>query len=237
MRSISFLVALLPALAALAACDREVPAADVGQRLFKDHKISTSPVNQFSCAMCHAVEVGQPAVIPGRLDSGYNLANAAGRTGFWGGYETTLLAAINTCLDRFMGGRVLKADEPDARALYDFLLANSPALSSPPLPFTVVRMVKSLAEITGDAGRGAIIWKGACYRCHGEIHTGEGRASGRASLVPEASIIAFKDQAREAVVEKVRHGRFFDLAGTMPLYSVEALSDEQLADMLAYLGL
>ena len=36
-------------------------------------------------------------------------------------------------------------------------------------------------------------------------------------------------------IEKVRHGKFFSVGGNMPLFSLEALSDAQLGDVLAYL--
>jgi thiosulfate dehydrogenase len=39
------------------------------------------------------------------------------------------------------------------------------------------------------------------------------------------------------VIEKVRHGRFFNIGGDMPLFSQEALSDEDLGALLAYLEL
>ena len=39
------------------------------------------------------------------------------------------------------------------------------------------------------------------------------------------------------VIEKVRHGQFFGVGGTMPLYSREALSDEDLGALLAFLAL
>jgi thiosulfate dehydrogenase len=33
----------------------------------------------------------------------------------------------------------------------------------------------------------------------------------------------------------VRHGKFYNVGGNMPLFSLEALSDAQLGDILAYL--
>jgi thiosulfate dehydrogenase len=39
------------------------------------------------------------------------------------------------------------------------------------------------------------------------------------------------------VVEKIRHGKFYNIGGTMPLYSVEAISDQEIVDALTYLGL
>ena len=38
-------------------------------------------------------------------------------------------------------------------------------------------------------------------------------------------------------VEKVRHGKFFNIGGVMPLYSTESMTDEEIADVLAYIGL
>ena len=40
---------------------------------------------------------------------------------------------------------------------------------------------------------------------------------------------------RPITIEKVRHGKYFGVGGNMPLYSLEALSDAQLSDILAYL--
>ena len=39
------------------------------------------------------------------------------------------------------------------------------------------------------------------------------------------------------VIEKVRHGQFFGVGGSMPPYSQEALSDADLGALLAFLGL
>ena len=38
-------------------------------------------------------------------------------------------------------------------------------------------------------------------------------------------------------IAKVRNGKFYNIGGVMPLYSVEALSDTSLADILAHLTL
>ena len=60
-----------------------------------------------------------------------------------------------------------------------------------------------------------------------------------ASLVPDDSIQAHGTDpmtgARPVVIEKVRHGKFFNVGGNMPLFSLEAMSDAQLGDVLAYL--
>jgi thiosulfate dehydrogenase len=223
---------------ALAGCgDREVPAAQFGAKLFEDPRLSTSPFNLFSCATCHAVNPAAPAVVRERFDPGYNLGNAVGRPAWWGGEETTVLDAINVCFSQFMGGRPWQAADEQARLLYAFLDENSPAPTSPAAPFTVVRDVSPLDTIKGDGSKGALVWVGACQRCHGSIHSGAGRLGSEVSIVPDDTQKMFGDLARAVVVEKIRHGRFFNIGGVMPLFSVETMSDAQVADTLAYLGL
>jgi thiosulfate dehydrogenase len=214
-----------------------VPASTFGAKVFSDPALSTSPFNTYACSTCHEVSAPGPATAaPRRIDPGYNLYDVLHRPSWWGGERSHLLDAINYCLLEFMGGRELKPDEPQARQLYEYLAANSPDDSAPALPITVVKAITGLAELTGDTARGKTLWDISCARCHGEPHTGKG-AIGRASLVPELSINAFGDKAREVIIEKVRHGKFFHIGGIMPLYSVEILSDQQLVDIVTYLGL
>jgi thiosulfate dehydrogenase len=236
------LVALMGAALAAGASscgDREVPAAELGEQLFQDPAVSTSPRNHFSCATCHTVTPGGPPVVPGRFDAGYNLAGSAGRPGWWGGYATTLLGAMNVCLEEFMGGRALQPEDDSARQLGAYLAAQSPPDPQPAAPFTIVRVVTPLDGLAGDASRGGLIYAGGCQRCHGAVHSGAGRLDPKFSIVPEDTQRAFPaaGEARFAVVEKLRHGRFFNIGGVMPLYSHEALSDAEVADVLAYLGL
>ena len=44
-------------------------------------------------------------------------------------------------------------------------------------------------------------------------------------------------EATRLIIEKVRHGQFFGVGGNMPLFSTEALKDEDLGAILTYLGL
>ncbi len=243
------LAALSAAVAVLApACgDEQVPAAELGARRLADPNLSTSPFNRSSCTTCH--RIGPPAGLPpvdddgrhpGAIDAGYNLADTVHRPSWWGGDELRLLDAVNTCLTGFMGGRPLEPDEDAARQIYEYLLAVSPDPAPPALPVTVVRTIDDLTALKPDADpdRGRDVYDRACRRCHGDPHTGAGRADSRASLIPEDSIAVFGTSlARSAVVEKVRHGRLFHIGGVMPFYSLEVLADEELADVLSYVGL
>lgn len=240
MRSIVRVPALLVCF--LIGCHNNVAARDVGERLFSDPTLSTSPVNSFSCATCHAVGAGAPSITDGgphlgTINAGYDLFNVTHRPSWWGGYVIHLLDAINYCLTTFMGGGPLTADDDKARALFEYLNANSPDTAPPALPLTVVLNPTSLSNLTGQAARGRDVYGRACQKCHGDAHTGTGRLNSRVSIIPEDTIAVFPTNARAVVVEKVRHGRFFNIGGVMPLYSAEAISDQEIADILSHLGL
>jgi len=229
--------------ALLAGCGpRNVPASELGARLFRQTNVSASPYNVFTCATCHPVGQTVPVLTvqgphEGPLTPGYDLHGAATRESYWGGYQPRLIDAMNTCLTEFMGGAALDAGEDPARELYEYLAANGPEGPTPALPLTVVTAVNDLSALAGDAKRGADVYRRACAGCHGSAHSGAGRLGPRVSVIPEDTQKTFPTQARAVVVEKVRHGKFFNVGGSMPLYSAEALSDQELADILAALGL
>jgi thiosulfate dehydrogenase len=231
-------VGLALALLASAGCgEGEVPAADFGEELFQDARLSESDFNDFSCATCHAAT---PTPEGGKLYAGYSLHNAAFRQSWWGGYETRLLDAVNACYMQFMRGVTpLTEDDPKSRALYEYLVRISPERDAAALPFTVVKDITEVAR--GDAGRGAEVYRAACQECHGEAHSGKDRITTLAPVLPEVTAEygkLFPNVAPSLVViEKVRHGRFFGVGGTMPPYSREALSDADLGALLTYLGL
>ncbi|MCP3140025.1 c-type cytochrome [Pyxidicoccus xibeiensis] len=231
----------LAVLALLAAgCDGKdapVTAAEYGERLFNDARLSESGFNAFSCATCHATTPTAPA---GRLDSGYTLHDSAFRKSWWGGYETRLLDAVNFCYVNFMRGVApLPEDSPQSRALYEYLVSISPNRDARPLPFTVV---KDAAEVPrGNVARGGEVYRAACQGCHGEPHTGAGRLTELASILPEVTADYGETfpgvPPSLVVIEKVRHGQFFGVGGNMPPYSLEALSDADLGALLAFLEL
>jgi len=213
------------------------PAAEYGEELFNDPKLSESQYNTFSCATCHATTATPE---PGKLYAGHSLYNAASRPTWWGGYETRLLDAVNFCYTAFMRGVTpLAPEDPKSRALYEYLASISPDAEAPALPFTIVRDITDVPR--GSAEWGADVYKAACQDCHGEAHTGQGRKTELAPVLPEVTQdygTLFPGISPGVVfIEKVRHGRFFGVGGNMPPYSREALSDKDLGALLAYLGL
>ena len=135
---------------------------------------------------------------------------------WWGGQVTTLLDATNQCVTEFMRGKALAADDDKGRALFVYLASLAPDMTAQALPLTVVQNIVDVPS--GDAARGKMWWDQGCGNCHGAPHTGEGRISTVASLVPDDSIAAHGTDpvtgARPVVIEKVRHGKFFNVGAT-----------------------
>jgi thiosulfate dehydrogenase len=221
----------------LAACGSEMSGAERGEELFGSRDLSPSDLNVFSCASCHTADEG-----PGVTDGlpGYRLFGAAARTRFWGDDYGVLRDAVDACLVFFMKGEPLVADDEDFHALYEYLVSISPeGAAGEPYPFTVVENVADVPR--GDAGRGGEVYQSACQGCHGEAFTADGSI-----LRDEVNLPAVTDTYPEefpgvepslVVIEKVRHGRFFDIGGDMPLFSTEAMSDDDLGALLSYLEL
>jgi thiosulfate dehydrogenase len=228
---------------ALAGCTQEPQvikgtAVEHGEALFSDSDASPSPLNFFSCATCHVARADEAK---GTIFPGAPLAGVIERPTFWGGQENDLLRSINDCLFYFMGSQKRwKAEDEDAKAMFAYL-SSLPEESTGAVPFTVAPSVADLAA--GDATVGADVYSRACQSCHGALHTGEGRLTKRASVLPDDPLAEHaKDgysavQQREVLIEKIRHGGFRGYGGSMPPFSEETLTDEQIAGILSYFDL
>jgi thiosulfate dehydrogenase len=206
-------------------------AIDHGKALFQDPSASSSPSNAFSCATCHAV----PPAPASRVFPGGSLAGATGRTTFWGGQENDLLRSINDCRAFFMDAPHPWTDEDeDARAVYAYL-ASLPG-DGTPVAFTPVEAVTDLPP--GNPVLGEAVFREACMTCHGSVHDGARRIATFVPRLPDDTAATHGTGAslRLAFIEKARHGAFVS-GGSMAPFSLEALSDARLADLLAYLGL
>ncbi len=169
------------------------------------------------------------------------MAGVVPRPTYWGGVESDLLRATNHCRYYFMGAtRAWATDDVQAQAVYAFL-ASLPAEAPAAQPFTIPRTARDLPP--GDPGRGAEVFDAACRACHGSARSGEGRLRDAIPVLPDESVRYFaslgfdRTQTRVTFIEKVRHGPFLGLYGTMPPFSVEALSDADLASLVTFLEL
>jgi len=220
------------------ACSSEPPPVSEVQRgtqLFASTALSPSSLNVFSCATCH-----DPVPMPNApwIKTGAPLAGATLRTSFWGGQENDLLQSINDCRSQFMNANApLLASDPDAEALYSYLVSLEPGDSSS-FPFTVEATISDVPR--GDATHGLTLFDETCAYCHGTMHNGNGRLSTIIPVLPEDTIAAHSQFSAEGqrlvFIEKVRHGGFFGYGGNMPPYALEILGDSDVSDLLEALG-
>jgi thiosulfate dehydrogenase len=223
----------------LASCSEKVEHRSPEQRgeaIVSDPRgISPSQFNPFSCNTCHA----KPGDDPARRFPGAPLEGAASRPSFWGGRFTSLADAVGECVTHFQRATDFDPQSDPARDLYSYLVKIGSTGQTGARPFTIVRSAVDIPR--GDAGRGANVWNVACRTCHGEPRSGAGRLSDQISIVPEATRAEHgkegPDVVRVVVIEKIRHGSYLGFPGTMPPFSTEVLSDPEIGDLLAYLGL
>lgn len=216
---------------AVAGCSQS--AKQYGEQLYTDPAFAGSKFNAWSCETCHATKEDDT-----RLLSGHPLGGVTKRPTYWGGKSERLIDAASFCYVYFMRGpKAFEADEPRARALYEYLASLEGSADAKPITF-----VQNIVDVPrGDVARGEQVYASACRDCHGALHTGDGRSSTLASILPEV-----KDEYAQlfpgvppgvVFIEKVRHGQFFAVGGNMPPFGVERLSDQDLGALLAYLGL
>lgn len=191
--------------------------------------------NELTCATCHRA---RPSAEDVRVLPGAALGGVTLRASYWGSAETDLLRAVGYCQTRFMAvDEPLAAGDADAADLYAFL----ESLDGPPdaVPFTVVRTVTNLPP--GDASRGLELYARTCAGCHGALDSGDGALSPTLPTLPVDVLREHSDfeplEQRLVFVEKVRHGAFLGYDGEMPPFSLEALPDADLSDLLSALGL
>ena len=208
-----------------------VSAEQRGQNWFADGSASTYGL---SCATCHPSANGDAS----RILPGGDLGGATARSSFWGGQESDLLRSVNDCRRQFQGATAdWTRDEPAAVDLYAWLLT-LPG-DGEPVPFTIVQAVQDLPR--GDASRGKSVFGQACSSCHGALHSGVGHIHAAVPSLPDDVLQEHQqftvDQRRVIFVEKVRHGGFLGYGGLMAPFSLETLSDDDLAALLSYLDL
>jgi len=210
-----------------------VPGTEFGAELAASPSLSTSGFNEVACTDCHAVREDDPRILPGAT-----LLGAAARPSWWGGTVLDLREAVDVCLVYFMKSQPLDPRSDEGRALYDYLVSLADRGPAEAQPLTVVPKVAA-APPRGDAARGAEVHARACAACHGTAGTGAGSRLAEAPMLPgqarAEAIEAFPDVDPAVVfTEKIRHGLFFGIGGNMPLYPVEALSDEDIGALLAF---
>jgi thiosulfate dehydrogenase len=225
-------------IAQLSCGPEHVTFAEHGAQLARDATIANNRYNAFTCLTCHAEHASD---VGSRIYPGAVLETAAIRTSWWGGSALDLHTAVEYCFTHFMGGPRLDPESDTAQALDAWLMdlaAHAPTADTTPVPFTVPPSASDLP--LGDATRGGEIYAHASQPCHAGLNATSGRL-GTSSSIPQDTLTTHLTTygpacTRVTFVEKIRHGSFLGLAGVMPPFSMETLSDEQVSDVLAYLG-
>lgn len=215
-----------------------VTAEERGADLFRDASLSASAQNPRSCSDCHS-DSDAPSE---RVFPGGSLLGVTERPTFWGGQEIDLLRAVNDCRRFFLARPEPWApDDGDAEDLYAHLESISEGQPGEAVSFTLVIDIEDLPA--GDATHGAAVFERACSHCHGDAHAPEDRPAGAPPALPEHALDAYPpgdrspEEIRLLYIEQVRKGAFGGHGGEMPPFAIEALSDGDLADVLAFLDL
>ena len=214
-------------------------AVEHGAVLVQDPRVTGSDASPYSCSTCHEGIAGERG---DEILTGVPLAGVVERPSYWGGQELELLRSINACLYYFMfENKPWTADDEEARAIYAWLESLTPRGDTRPAPFPVVYEVYDVER--GETQAGEDIYRRACQSCHGATSTGDGATVEWAPLLPEDFLDEHPDaeytaqERRLVMIEKVRHGAFVGYSGQMPPFSQEVLSDDDLGNLLEYLGL
>ncbi|HGG57715.1 MAG TPA: c-type cytochrome [Nannocystis exedens] len=185
--------------------------------------------NSFACETCHALS--EPSV-DGIRRPGHALGDATRRPNWKNGIHVDMREAVNSCLTEWMNAEPWTASDERWIALYDFLDAQAPAGDAPPLSFKIVAPPTQLDG--GDADAGQILFNQSCVICHGQDGIGTN----------QAPPVTGQGQAADYVARRVRTSGRADSSvytgltgGVMPFWAADRLSDDELRDLIAYLGI
>lgn len=197
----------------------------------------------YSCSDCHALEEGTEGfAFDGFKRPGHTIGDALRRPHFKNGSVTEFVDAANSCLDEWMNAQDADNNLVQWTSNSEDLLALKALLESedrgegdaPPLVFEIGEA--DVPSEQGDATRGREVFNATCAICHGKD-----------GVIPEGSRKAFDIRHRgaadaELISRRVRtSGRtqspVYDglTGGVMVFWAEDRVSDQELADIIAYL--
>lgn len=187
-------------------------AGDVenGKKIFHNSGKSS---NGLACITCHDTA---ESLADGILRPAHPMTNVLGRPTFWGGTLTTFGEASDFCAVKYMQIEGLSAsDKADLESyVAGFGKEPQPALV---LAKRTRKQIADVGKLAGDPARGKEIVERSCIQCHSK----KGPAPAMDQTLSPASII---------VIDLSTGGKF------MPFFSADRLSDQQVADVAAYVS-
>lgn len=183
--------------------------------------------NTFACSTCHALS--EPAA-DGITRPGHPIGDAAARTSFKNGQLDTLLEAVNTCRQDWMGAPAFSDDDERWLALEAFLGEQAGDSAPSELTFTIADPPTDVGG--GDASAGEVTFNRTCSVCHGQSGAGTQLAPPIAGTPEDGAFIATKVR-RSGNVDSAIYPEL--VAGRMPFWAPDRLSDDELRDVVAFL--
>lgn len=172
------------------------------------------------CVVCHAAGPAQEEGEQSLLRAGHPLAGAAYRGSWWNGKIATDAGdASDYCFRTYVdpNSEGLEAAERKALVLFMQALGSDTGIS----PMTLLRRNAGDVDLrTGDAARGAGLYRRACVACHGGSD-----AAAVASFIEKTASSLSPSQ----VADVIRRG-----SGLMPFFQVDRLTAQQVADIALY---
>jgi len=184
--------------------------------------------SNYSCIYCHA-NFDEELLDDGYWRPGNSLWNSAARPSYYneaysGNGDIPLARGINTCVVAFLQTNAFKLSDEKMQALLAYLHSISQDDTAPPV--TITRASRA-PEMDGNPRRGEKLYAASCVLCH--------RDKG---ILPElnfgvdcALVLA---KIRDMKVPDDAKGIMEDDYPPMPFFSLERLSDQQVADILAH---
>jgi len=184
--------------------------------------------SNYSCIYCHA------NFDEDKLDDGYwrpanPLWNSTARRSFYneayaGTGDIPLARSVNTCIVAFLQTGALKLGDERMQALLAYLHSISPDDMAPPVTIT---RASEAPDVDGDPRRGKVLFSASCVLCH--------RDKGilpELDFTAETSLVFSKIRGTKGPTGSNRET--IDDYPPMPFFSMERLSDQQVADILAH---
>jgi mono/diheme cytochrome c family protein len=211
-----------------------------GQKIFYNTKYGAI---KDACSSCHSD--GQPATKDTRLRAGHTLAGVTSRTSTWNGafkgdalmknaYGATMCAVMYQHKGDDMASVMPKADIDALNAYFDAIKNNSNGISSNLKIQWVTKpavheednidakaasaAAKAIIMLPGDPNAGKMPFSQTCAYCHGM----------KDKQVGPSLSESMKDA--QTAARSVRCG-----SGAMPFYGKDILTDQQIADIIAYI--
>ena len=191
---------------------------------------SLSYANDFACSSCHALT--EPAS-DGFIRAGHPIGDATRRDTFKNGRVASFLDSAKSCLSEWMNANQNSLWDENSADYQDLLayLKDQDKGDGAALPISyTIQAPQTGAFANGDATRGKATFEASCALCHGSTNQGTNIGPAIGSTNPDliAAKARLSGKTDSAVYDQL-------LGGSMPFWSLERMSDSDLADTIAHI--